>query len=302
MSEKTATAQTSYNTNEEVCFKKWKQGKYRDFLLTLNCEINNDIDLSKTELFNKYYLIKKYLTSLKYNYFISSLEINKHDFYHIHIFIQFNTPHKLSIKKLEGSHVNIINKTINKVIEYVKKDGVILDELGIPKYISGNPTIKDISLSRFSDINENGNAQFFRIYKEIKKDNQGLYNTSKKLYIKSKLPTENFNDFNFLKLKDHKIKLWPIKMIINENILTENLLDLILNNYNEPIQYKYFPADIEEILFIIPNDIETKYRNLIQFIKKYTHKIHDEKGIHHILDNDYDKGIIDSSETLEEYI
>lgn len=303
-----ATAQISYNSKEEICEKNdeinddnlndhvkvWKQGKYRDFLLTLNCEIDDNINKSKLELLKKFNNLKKYLLSLKYQYILCSLEKNKRDYYHIHIFIQFDTPHKLSVKKLEGCHINIINKTINKVIDYVQKDGVILNEFGYPRYITGNPSIKDISLSRLSEIKENSNAKFYRVYKEIKKDNQGLYNTPKKLYIKSKLPKKGdkeFKEFRHLLIKDTKIKDWPYNMIIEGSALSIYNIDLILSDYNKAIQYKYYPADIEKILFIIPDDVNKKNIDIINKIKEYT-----ENNKDYELNNEYDEGEIDSNE------
>lgn len=298
-----ATAQPAYNTKEagfeknlDEHVKVWKQGKYRDFLLTLNCEINEDIENSKVELLKKFNNLTKYLLSLKYTYILASLEKNKRNYYHIHIFIQFDTPHKLSIKKIEGANIRIINKTINKVLDYVKKDGVILNEFGFPRYITGNPSIKDIALSKLSDINENSNAKFYRVYKEIKKDNQGLYNTPKDIYIMSKLPKSNnkFKNFNFLIIDKTKIKKWPTNMIVKTNYINENNINILLNDFNEPIQNKNFPADIENIIFIIPNDIQPEYINLINAIKlkirtselEYPHKLYCE----------FDQGEIDSEE------
>lgn len=303
-----ATAQTVYNSKKTVCednkeenednldnhVKTWKQGKYRDFLLTLNCEIDDDFEKSKIELLKKFNNLKKYLLSLKYQYIICSLEKNKRDYYHIHIFIQFDTPHKLSIKKLEGCHINIINKTINKVLDYVKKDGVILNEFGYPRYITGNPSIKDISMSRFSEINENSNAKYYRVYKEIKKDNQGLYNTPKKIYIRSTLPKKNdpkFDRFNYLQIDGNKIKKWPINMILKDKQINKNNIKLLLGDYNEPLQFKYYPADIEQILFIIPNN---KTIENIQMINEITKYITEESK--NTIENEYDTGELDSEE------
>lgn len=311
-----ATAQSAYNTKEadfseksfdddkndnfENHVKPWKQGKYRDFLLTLNCEIDEDIDKSKIELLKKFNNLKKYLLSLKYTYILASLEKNKRDYYHIHIFIQFDTPHKLSIKKLEGANIRIINKTINKVLDYVKKDGVILNEFGYPRYITGNPSIKDIALSKISDINENSNAKFYRIYKEIKQDNQGLFNTRKKVYILSSIPINEdtkYNKFSYLQINEKgKIKKWPTFMILKNKQVNINNIDNLLNLHNEPIQYKYYPADIEEIMFIIPNDIKPEYKELINRIYDYYSK----NGTISELINEFKQGELDSEEFYDD--
>lgn len=274
----TATAQISYNTKKGDLWKQWKEGKYRDFFLTLNCEIDDDKEKSRIELLKKLNRVMKYLTSLKYSYIVSSLELNKKDFYHIHIFIQFNTPHKLSTSKTEGAHINIINKTINQVIDYVKKDGAILKELGTPRYITGNPSIKDIALSRFTDINENGNAKYYRVYKEIKKDNQGIKNCNKNIYIIDNLNNLNldkFSNFNYFQINDKgKIKQWPHHMIMERKLINENNINCLLRKINKPIQYKFFSNDIEEIIF----ELDTKKladNILLNKIQKYdNHSIH----------------------------
>lgn len=310
-----ATAQLSYNTKEESLAKKscedvnddnfenhvkpWKQGKYRDFLLTLNCEINENIETSKTELLKKFNNLKKYLLHLKYTYILCSLEKNKRDYYHIHTFIQFDTPHKLCIDKIEGANIRIINKTINKVIDYVKKDGVILDEFGYPRYITGNPSIKDIAMSKMSEINENSNAKYYRVYKEIKKDNQGLFNSPKNIYIMPSLTFDDkFKNYNFLIIEKCKIKQWPINMIVETNYINENNLNTLFNPFNKPIQGKYFPANIENILFIIPDNIEPKYKNMIDMIKQKAKTIKPNKYANTIHCH-YDKGELDNEEYEE---
>lgn len=298
-----ATAQTSNNTNMEVCeknkeVKKWKNGKHRDFLLTTNYELSDDINECKVKLLEKYKLIENYLLSLKYTFLLTSLEKNKKGFYHTHTLIQFNTPHKLSIKKCQGAHIDIIKHSINKVIDYVKKDGCIIAEYGHPKFISGNPSIKDISLSRMSDINENAPAQFYRLYKEIKQDNQPLFNTHKNVYILSLLPsTDKFNQFNFLMFnKTKKIKNFPIHMIIEEHNISEILIKVLLDKYNRPIQFKFFPANVENIIFIF-NNLTLKNIKYYNVLKYYEETI---KTISIIEDNfNYTNGLIDSDEFTE---
>ena len=157
-------------------------------------------------------------------------------------------------------------------------------------------------MSKISEINENSNAKYYRVYKEIKKDNQGLFNTPKNIYIMSKTPKDRkFKSYNFLEIEKTKIKQFPINMIIETNYISQNNLDILLNYYNKPIQHKYFPANIENIVFIIPNDYMPEYRHLIEIIKNKIHKVSDEGDYHHTLFNEFDQGEIDSEEyTTEE--
>lgn len=259
--QKMTTAQTSGNTKPEVCNKK------RNFQLTLNNELFDEneepmIIEAKEQLMTKYHLIMNYLTNLKYQYILSCIELNDAGFNHIHIFIQFNSPHKLSIKHLQGAHIEECRGSVNSNINYIKKDGDILDEYGTPKYITGNPSIKDISLSRFSDISENGEAKFYRVYKEIKKDFQPTFNTKKNVYyihhlnnltkIKNK---NNFNNYKFFEVKEGKIKVWSNNLILQSKYINKNNIDQIFNPLNQPLNYKYYPADIENIIICF-DDIE----------------------------------------------
>lgn len=116
--------------------------KARRFQLTLN------------ETF-KYPQLFEYLTSLNsLSYLISCKEIapsTGHE--HIHIFICLSNPIKLSVKKCCGAHIEYCKGTIKQNIEYIRKDGNILDEIGeVPRERGGSHTVAE--LATIEDGNE----------------------------------------------------------------------------------------------------------------------------------------------------
>ncbi len=107
----------------------------RRFQLTLN------------EVF-KYPQLFEYLTSLNsLKYLISCKEVapsTGHE--HIHIFICLSNPVKLSVKRTCGAHIEKCLGTIKQNIEYIRKDGNILDEIGeVPRERGGSHTVKELS-------------------------------------------------------------------------------------------------------------------------------------------------------------
>lgn len=104
---------------------------------------------------NKYDNLKEYIIHLKNNnYFISCKEIaptTNHE--HIHIYAQFDKPVRLGITKLCGAHVENCRGSPQQNVEYIKKDGNILDEIGTLKPV-GNPTIRDIKSMTKDEIDE----------------------------------------------------------------------------------------------------------------------------------------------------
>lgn len=112
--------------------------KSRNFQITIN-----QID--------KYNDILSYLTNLKsLQYLISCKELapsTEHE--HIHIYIHFNKSIKLSIKKLLGAHLEKCFGSIQQNINYIKKDGNILDEIGEPPH-QGKPNYNFDELNNLS--------------------------------------------------------------------------------------------------------------------------------------------------------
>lgn len=129
----------------------------RHFQLTLN-EVS------------KYDALKSYLTGLKNNnYFISCLECapsTGHN--HIHIYVQFDRCIQLGVSKCQGAHIEVCRGSPQQNVEYIKKDGNILDEIGTLR-IAGNPTIREIR-NMTSDEIEELPWQMYNSAKKIKEE------------------------------------------------------------------------------------------------------------------------------------
>lgn len=274
------------DTFENTYFKKFDSKKKNCFFITLNDETNEDKELSKQSLLNKYNNIKNYLLSLKYTYFISYMELNTKGYYHIHIFIQFNTPHKLSIKKMEGANIQIMKTSVNQCIKYIQKSGEKLDEFGNPNYITGNPSIKDIALSTHNQIIENlSDYRYYNVIKKIKHDIQPLLNCKKNVYILKNITKEHENKFLnyqfFDKDNNNKIHKWCPNMIIKNIYVSIPMLKVLFNHFNEPIQHKYYPNDVENVLLLINPSIKN-HNLIIEIVEFFT----DCDTVDHIYDPD----------------
>ena len=118
----------------------------------------------------KYLHVKNYLMGLKnLNYFISCKEVapsTGHE--HIHIYVQFSDAQKLSIKKLEGAHVESCKGTPQQNQEYIKKDGNIIDEWGDCRN-SGNYTIESVKKMNKQERNELP-LMFYNIVEKINEE------------------------------------------------------------------------------------------------------------------------------------
>lgn len=158
----------------EMATNRLGNTKARRFQITLN-EVN------------KYEQLKEYLEGLKSLKYLISCKENApttgHE--HIHIFICFNTPIKLSIKKCCGAHIEYCKGTIKQNIDYIKKDGIILDEIGeIPRERGGAHTVGELKaienpdeldwkqLNTWTKIQDKKKEedQFFNMLEEIEKD------------------------------------------------------------------------------------------------------------------------------------
>ena len=114
MTAEVMTALSSGNTNQNCVLRS------RAFLFTLN-----EVD--------KYDKLKKLIDNLKScDYYISCLEkapTTGHE--HIHMYVHFTSSYKISKKFHElGVHIDICKGSPKQNIDYVKKDGNILDEYG----------------------------------------------------------------------------------------------------------------------------------------------------------------------------
>lgn len=129
----------------------------RNFQLTLN-----EID--------KYDELLNYLNSLKsLNYLLSCIETAPTTGHkHIHIYTQFNKPIRLSIKKTCGAHIEKCYGSPQQNIDYIKKDGNILDEIGIIR-LSGNiKTVEDLKKIDISECPPN----YYNIKKKIDEEDE----------------------------------------------------------------------------------------------------------------------------------
>lgn len=127
--------------------------KARAFQLTIN-----DVD-SAGDVFN-------YLRGLQNNYLIACREkapTTGHE--HIHVYVQFPTPHALSLKKVGGAHIEVCRGSPEQNISYIKKDGDVIVEEGTPRlcYV---PSIKDAK-SMDSDVLEGLNLNFYNVVQKI---------------------------------------------------------------------------------------------------------------------------------------
>lgn len=308
MTDKEAKAIVSCNTKDqdtitkEDLFKNFDFKKKNCFFITLNYEQDEDIEISKNILLKKLNNIMKYLTSLKYIYILSSLETNEKEYYHVHIFVQFDSPHKLAISKMEGANIQIMKSSVNKCIDYVKKNGVILKELGYPNYITGNPSIKDIALTRHSDIIKNmSDYRYYKVIKSIKKDNQPSINSKKNIYIIKELTYEllnnQFKNYQYFNIKNGKICHWYYNLIIKQKYINKDNFNILFGLTNEPIREKYYPADIENILFVCNNDLTTEQYNLLYNMKSKYQMINEIFDLDNLLSLN---GELDTEEIINE--
>lgn len=284
MTEKEAKALNSGNTKPE--FNEWNMKKKNCFFITLNCEIffetkeankepEPDYETSSKTLHDKYNKIEKYLLHLKYQYYLASLEKNTSGFDHIHIFIQFNTPHKLAIDKMEGANIQIMKSSINKCINYIKKDNHIISELGQPNFITGAPSIADIlKTTNPNDILENIDFRFYSCIDKIKNTKcwrQGLFNTSKRIefkYIKNCNPNDSeiIKHYHLAELDDkHHYK----ELTQNTALFYNHCIFKLLNKFNKN-HNNFYLADIQNIL-IIYKDIN-QYREFLKLYKEHLDK------------------------------
>jgi hypothetical protein len=145
----------------EMATERLGNTKARRFQLTLN------------EVF-KYPQLFEYLTNLNsLKYLISCKEVapsTGHE--HIHIFICLSKPLKLSVKKTCGAHIEKCLGTVKQNIDYIKKDGEILDEIGeVPRESGGRHTVDELKQINYPDElqwNE------YNTWKKIHTDNMSI--------------------------------------------------------------------------------------------------------------------------------
>lgn len=141
------TTHASGNTKPSACSKK------RDWFITMNA--------STLEHYND---IRSYFESLKSCTYALCVEHIGQENKHYHLFAQFKTPVKLSLKKLYGAHVEYIHSTPQDTVRYMKCEddkhkslGVtyqLIDEWGELRSYGGSIKIKDIKNMNMNEIDE----------------------------------------------------------------------------------------------------------------------------------------------------
>ena len=123
---------------------------------------------------NKWNDLRLYITSLKgMNYIIACREFapsTHHE--HIHCYVQFKKPTKLSTSKLQGAHIEKCLGSAQQNIEYVKKDGDIIYEDGTPLFKGGHTisAIKAMSKEERDQLP----IQYYKIVKDINQEEANL--------------------------------------------------------------------------------------------------------------------------------
>lgn len=165
---------------------------------------------------NRYDELKSYLTGLKsLRYFISCIETaptTGHE--HIHIFTQFTKPFRPSIRKSCGAHIERCRGTPQQNVEYIKKDGRIIDEVGDVRSHGGYPmTIAELKAMDKDDVP----PALANVYKRLTEESDEsidideIHKTVKVIYIwgpsgvgKSKLAYDIARELGYHKI--HQLK------------------------------------------------------------------------------------------------
>lgn len=267
------------NTNPGIEGKLKK--KFKNFQLTLNYE-NDNIENSEQILLEKYKNLMNYLLSLKYLYIISCKEKNKKGFYHIHIFIQFNTQRSLSIKKCQGAHIEGCRGNVYENINYIKKDGIILDELGTPNIIRNSISIRQVINSTNNDELLDFDIKYINCINKAKNTsiqwNQPTFNCKKQIITNLILNTNNhnftfvgidfkkrqfinlatyiaidmrkYNNLNNDNMNDDDENINSDIKLIEEFVIIQELLNKLQDKYNLPLQTNngiFYANDVKAI-------------------------------------------------------
>lgn len=119
---------------------------------------------------HKYHTLKTLLTSLQScDYFISCQEVAPSTGHpHIHIYAHFSTPYRPNKKILAvGAHIEVCRGSPKQNINYIKKDGNILDEIGtMPQ--QGARTVEELLQLPIGDVP----PQYYNVYNKAKSDKE----------------------------------------------------------------------------------------------------------------------------------
>lgn len=257
----------------------------RFFQLTLNSEKNGDVSACEFLLDNKYNKIIEYLKSRKQlKYFISCKEINKKGFYHYHIYCQFEKYTKLSLKKTQGAHIEICRGSTDENINYIKKDGNIIEEFGNPLLNYNNLTIREIIKHKNNDDLLDCNLKYINCINNIKNNSiQWLQNgevDKKNIIITNKI--DEYKKYcKFLNVYNNQYIGLDKNIIIKPHLISNQLVNDLLTLDNIPLNCKnqiYYVNDIKLIVFYY-NNIDDfylksnfdKFRGLLKNHNVYLH-------------------------------
>lgn len=238
----------------------------RFFQLTLNNEKNGDISACNFILMQKYNKIIEYLKSRKQlKYFISCVETNKKGYNHCHIYCQFDKYTKLSIKKIQGAHIEICRGSVDENINYIKKDGNILEEYGNKILNYNKLTIKEVIETKNNDELLNSDIRYINCINQIKNNSiQWLQNgevDKKNIIITNKI--DEYKKYcKFINFENNQYIGIDKNIIIKYNIVSKKLINDLLNKDNIPLNCKnqvFYPNDIKTIVFYY-NNIDDFYR------------------------------------------
>lgn len=281
--EKIENNSTVSNGNTNTLDTVSKKVKGLNFQLTLNDESGTSLGDTKANL------LIKYLTNLKYRYIIGCVETNKKNFKHWHFYIQFNTTRKLSIKKCQGAHIEICRGTTQENIDYIKKDGNIIIELGTPKMNSYNNTINEIINCNNPNDLLNCDSKLFNIINNIKNNSilwmqDNINNPKNILCCPDFKLIQDKNSIKYKYAKKESLQWFGLSnnIIIDLNDyykydydIEEGFYDIdltdILSDKNKPINCKnqiYYPNDIKNIVFEFKDPYALKH-----LLRKHSHFI-----------------------------
>lgn len=261
--------------------KKQTQSKSsRNFLLTLN---------EPDETYEK---IKNYLFGLKsMNYFISTLEkapTTGHK--HIHIYIQCETPIRLSIKKLLGAHIDKCYGSPQQNVDYIhkvkepEKRGVIIDEWGELKQ-SGGYRISDVKKMTKEERNDL-NINYFNIVEKM-----------------------NANEANELTIDDlecKKVKVWYIsgesgygKTAIAKTYIKRYMLEHDIPKWNKvKREGEFWHGTSDGAKIALYDDFRDSHMKPSEFINFVDYNVHDMNIKGGTFKNTYELILITSTQDL----
>ena len=255
------------------------------------------------------YLLPETILKLKScDYFLSAQEeapTTGHK--HIHIYIHFESSYKLSKKIMSfGAHIDICRGSPLQNIKYVKKDGLILDEIGQEPHQGKILTIEELQNAELKDVppflynikekvdrKKHDEEEFFNMLSEIENDNlkapkviyilgdtgrgktYTAYKTALKNYSKNEIGKITI-DNNFIDVVNEKAKCYIIEEFRPSQIKASAFLQLTDKyGYRANIKGGFITLRPEMLIIcsIIPPESIYKEEVNKQFLRRITETI-----------------------------